>query len=237
MLIEPGRDPHTYAPTPKQMVRLARSDLLLCTGTGLERAISDKLAGSKTDLRIVNLAEGLGCPAEHGHDGHSHDHHEHDPHVWMSPRIARVLAEKICGELSALDPDNADTYRQNLSSLQADLSKLDAKLTEALAPLKGKTFFVFHPAFGYFARDYQLKQEAVETGGKSPGPRHVTELIARARAAGVKVIFVQPQFSEQAAGMIAEQIGGVVVPLDPLAKDYISNLERIGDEIRKALQP
>jgi len=78
---------------------------------------------------------------------------------------------------------------------------------------------------------------AVETGGKSPGPRHLTELIARARADGVKVIFVQPQFSERAAGVIAEQIGGVVVPLDPLAKDYISNLERIGDEIRKALTP
>jgi len=234
VLIAPGRDPHTYAPTPKQMTRLARSDLLLCTGTGFEQVISERLAGGATRLKIVNLAEGVDLLPE---GGHGHASGEPDRHVWMSPKVAGVLAGKICDELCTLDPDGAGDYRENLRKLQANLDGLDAKLTAALAPLKDKAFFVFHPAFGYFARDYHLKQVAVETGGKSPGPRHLTELIARARADGVKVIFVQPQFSERAAGVIAEQIGGVVVPLDPLAKDYISNLERIGDEIRKALTP
>jgi len=174
----------------------------------------------------VNVAEGID---EHGH-------HE-DSHVWMSPRIARTLAERICRELCTLDPPHTDDYRNNLRKLQGDLDDLDARLTKTLAPIKGKTFFVFHPAFGYFAKAYGLKQEAVESEGKSPGPRQRSELIARAKTAGVKTIFVQPQFSRQAADIIAKEIGGKVAVLDPLSADYINNIEHIAEEMRKALQP
>ena len=96
---------------------------------------------------------------------------------------------------------------------------------------------MFHPAFGHFAKAYGLKQEAVESQGKSPGPKHITELIARAKAAGAKVIFVQPQFSQRSAEIIAKRIGGRVVPLDPLSGDYINNLEHIAEEFQKALAP
>ncbi|NQT18790.1 MAG: zinc ABC transporter substrate-binding protein [Planctomycetes bacterium] len=226
VLIAPGGNPHTYTPTPRQVVRLSRAGLLLCAGSGFEQIVSSKLAWGNTQLRVVNVAEGA---AEHGH-------HE-DSHVWMSPRIARTLAEGICRELCTLDPPHTDDYRNNLRKLQGDLDDLDARLTKTLAPIKGKTFFVFHPAFGYFAKAYGLKQEAIESEGKSPGPRHRSDLIARVKAAGVKTIFVQPQFSRQAADVIAKEIGGKVAVLDPLSADYINNLEHIAEELRKALQP
>ena len=229
VLIAPGGNPHTYTPTPRQVVRLSQSSLLFCAGSGFEQIVSSKLAWGHTQLRIVNLAEGLDARERHEDD--------EDSHIWMSPRIAKTLAAGICRELCTLDPPHTDDYRNNLRKLHADLDDLDARLTKTLAPIKGKTFFVFHPAFGHFAEAYGLQQEAVEHEGKSPGPRHRSDLIARAKAAGVKTIFVQPQFSRQAADIIAEEIGGSVAVLDPLAGDYINNLEHIAEELQKALQP
>ena len=238
VLIALGGNPHTYTPTPRQIVRLSRAGLLLCAGSGFEQIVSSRLAWGNTQLRVVNVAEGVDKLPGTGHDdGHGHHEGDADRHVWMSPRIARTLAGRICRELCMLDPPHTDDFRSNLRKLQGDLDDLDARLTEALAPLKGRTFFVFHPAFGYFAKAYGLKQEAVESEGKSPGPRHRSELISRAKAAGVKTIFVQPQFSRKAADIIAEEIGGAVVPLDPLSADYINNLEHIAEELQKALQP
>jgi zinc transport system substrate-binding protein len=143
----------------------------------------------------------------------------------------------MCAALVEIDPVHRSDYEANLKQLTADLDALDARIARTLAPLKGQTLLVFHPAFGYFARDYGLRQEAVETGGKAPGPRHVKKLIDRARNEGVRVIFVEPQFSQQAAKTIAQQIGGVVIAIDPLAKDYIANLQNVADKIHDALTP
>jgi zinc transport system substrate-binding protein len=224
VLIAPGGNPHTYTPTPKQIVKLARGGLLLCAGSDFEQIIASKLAWGDR-LKVVNLVE-----------GRDHKHGE-DSHIWMSPKIAKTLSASICRELIALDPPNSDDYRDNLRKLHDDLDDLDAKLTKTLAPLKGKTFFVFHPAFGYFAEAYGLKQRAVESEGKSPGPRHISDLIGAAKSARAKAIFVQPQFSRQAADTIAKNIGAQVKVLDPLSGDYINNLEHIAEEIKKALQP
>jgi zinc transport system substrate-binding protein len=230
VLIGPGGNPHTFAPTPRQVVKLSRGGLLLCGGSDFGKIVASKLTWGSSQLKVVNLAEGLVEPHEHG------DHGE-DNHVWMSPKIARSLAAGICRELCLLDPPHSDDYRKNLTELHSDLDALDARLTKTMAPLKGKTFLVFHPAFGHFAEAYGLTQHAVEHEGKSPGPRHIAELIASAKAAKTKAIFVQPQFSRRAAGIIAKEIGCEIVVLDPLSPDYINNLEHIAKELQKALQP
>lgn len=256
VLVGPGDNPHSYSPTPKQMVRLGQANALLTLGLPFEQELLGKLHGH--DLRIVNLGAGLAedphTTDDHAHgdeqahdDEHDHgdeqahddehDHGESDPHVWLSPVLASELAEHACDALIEIDPAHAEDFRRNLAELQADLKTLDAELAETLAPLKGQTFYVFHPAFGHFAGRYGLVQRAVETGGKAPGPRHVDDLIAQAKANDVHVIFVQPQFSDRAARAIAEQIGGVVVPIDPLAGDYLANLRRVADRIRQGLAP
>ena len=102
--------------------------------------------------------------------------------------------------------------------------------------MKGRDLFVFHPAYGYFARQYGLTQVAVETGGRQPSARHLAELIDRARARDVRVIFVQPQFARHSARAVADAIGGAVVPLDPLAEDYLGNLEQMASTVESALQ-
>jgi len=159
-----------------------------------------------------------------------------DPHVWLNPRCARIQAATIAKALADADPARAGEFRKNLAAVQQDLDRLDARLAAALAPLRGKTFFVYHPAFGYFADAYGLVQAPVEIEGKEPGARQLAALIARAKSEGVRVIFVQPQFSARSAEAVARAIGGAVVPIDPLAEDYEANLLDMADKISKGMQ-
>ena len=170
------------------------------------------------------------APAHPAHDGQA------DPHVWLSPRCARIQAATIARALADADPARAEEFRKNLAAVQQDLDRLDARLAAALAPLRGKTFFVYHPAFGYFADAYGLVQAPVEIEGKEPTARQLAALIARAKSEGVRVIFVQPQFSTRSAEAVARAIGGAVVPIDPLAGDYEANLLDIADKISKGMQ-
>ena len=95
--------------------------------------------------------------------------------------------------------------------------------------------WLFHPAFGYFAQAYGLEQQAVEVAGKTPTPRQLTGLIRKAKADGVTLIFVQPQFDQRSAAVVAKAIGGAVVPMDPLAKDVLANLKTMATKVEKAM--
>jgi zinc transport system substrate-binding protein len=256
VLVGPGQDPHTFEPAPKLMAMLAGAKLYFTVGMPFEDALCRKLAsaGATAGPRIVDVRKGmqlLPAPEEEhqgehhdGHDaahehadaaGHHHDADETDPHVWMSPRLAAAMARNMCDALGEADPAHRADFQRNLAALQADLEKVGERVARALAPFKGRTFFVYHPAFGYFAAEYGLKQEAIETGGKAPDLKHIRELIDRAKADGVKVIFVQPQFSARTAETIASQIGGTVVPMDPEARDYLANLQHVAEQIEKSL--
>lgn len=239
VLVGPGESPHTYTATMKQMARLERAKVFVQTGVPFEQTLLAKVTATHKDLTVVDLRKGLTLREMcEGHHGHDHDHHAHetDPHTWLAPKLAMVQARTICDALCDIDPDHAGDYRRNLAALLADLELLDREIAAALKPLAGKTFYVFHPAFGYFAAAYGLTQKAVETGGVAPDGKALQALIDEAKAAGVRVIFVQPQFSDRAAKTIARQIGGAVVPIDPLARDYPGNLRRIADAVRKALK-
>ncbi len=172
---------------------------------------------------------------EHDAHDHAHDHGELDPHIWLDPKRAVTIAETMCQAMVRADPPRAERYRENLAALQADLRALDERIAQTLAPLRGRTLYVFHPAYGYFAESYGLRQVAVERHGKEPAAREVTELIEQARAENAKVIFVQPQFSQRSAKVIAGEIGGAVVPMDPLARDYLGNLQRMAETVARRL--
>jgi zinc transport system substrate-binding protein len=236
VLVEPGQSPHTFEPTPKQMAELAKSRLYFKIGLPFEERLLSKIGETFKNVTVVDTREGiklrtmeeweLGGEEEGGAQHHDEDRAgTPDPHIWLSPKLVKVQAQTICGAISKTDPANAAEYARNLKAFEADL-----------APLRGKEFFVFHPAFGYFGDAYGLKQIAVETGGKQPGPRQLAELIERARKSGVKLILVQRQFSTVSAQAVAEAIGGAVVPTDTLARDYLANLEDLETKIKSALE-
>lgn len=240
VLVDKGQDPHTFEPTPRQISALSRSRLYFTIGLEFEKQITGKLGAAVAGLTMVDSTGSLEKIVMSGghdpHPGHESGHQEAtDPHVWLSPLNLIRMADDMAAAMISADPGNAESYRQNLQRTSAALGELHNELAADLAPFKGAAFYVFHPSFGYFARDYQLEQEAVEIAGKSPSPRQLSALIAKARADGVRIIFVQPQFDVKSAATVAQAIDGVVEPLDPLAEDVVGNLRNIAAKIRTAL--
>ena len=194
---------------------------------------------------MVNVTDGIERQPLDGHDddhhhehGHDHGHEALDPHVWTSPEKCMAIVENIRDALAEADPDRAETYRRNAEELLAELAAVKAEVAKKLEPCRGQTFFVYHPAFGYFASEFGLKQIGIELGGREPSPARLARAIDEAKEHRVRTVFVQPQFNPSAAKALAEAIGGEVAELDPLAPDVIENFRRIADGIaRGAVQP
>jgi zinc transport system substrate-binding protein len=260
VLVGPGQSPHMFEPTPRQMADLAASDVYFAIGLPFENRLLGRVEKLGSGIQVVDTSEGV--PRRQVEDAHGHDEEETsggdsdrqedadhassahdsergglpDPHTWLNPRFAGMQARNICSALKELVPEHGDELEANLSRLLRDLDALDAELTDALGPLAGESIYVFHPAFGYFTDAYGLRQVPIELGGMEPSARELVGLMDHAISEGVRVIFVQPQFSTRSARAIAEEIGGVVVPIDPLSADYLDNMRTIAREVKKALR-
>ena len=175
----------------------------------------------------------------HGEAEHDKDKHEHaglDPHIWLSPPLVKIQARTILSALQEADPQHRSVYEANFKAFTAQIDQLDADLKKTFAGKAGLQFIVFHPAWGYFAHAYGLKQVPIEIEGKDPKPAQLKELIQHARENGIKVVFVQPQFSTKSAEVVAQEIGGQVVFADPLAEDWMANLRQVADKFQAALK-
>jgi len=254
-MIPPGFSPATYEPSPSQLEELQDADIYVRIGhIEFEKARMAQLESLNPDMTVVDSSEGIELLTlaahsheeedhEHGHeDEGSHEHeeaHEHeagdDPHIWLSPRLVKIQAKHILDALVAYSPDDTAYFTENYETFIADLDALDAELGAAFAPIAGETILVFHPAFGYLADAYGFEQESIEIEGKDPTPAQLQSIIDEARADGVKVVFVQAQFSTKSAESVASAIGGAVVQIDPLAPDYVENLTSMAETIVSAL--
>lgn len=250
VMVQPGASPATYEPSPRQMAALSSARAYFAIGVPFEHSWLDRISSANSELAMVHTDAGISkrAMAAHSHDEHGDDHgdghkDEHqdgslDPHVWLSPILMRQVAANTCAGLVLIDPDNRTVYEKNLNGFLSDINLLDSDIRTVLSDVPGneRTFMVFHPSWGYFADQYGLKQVAIESEGKSPGPRELVEIIANGRELGVSVLFVQPQFSDKSAKVIASELGAQVVPLDPLAKDWDENLRNAADAFRQALR-
>jgi ABC-type metal ion transport system, periplasmic component/surface adhesin len=155
-----------------------------------------------------------------GH-GHDHDHTGLDPHIWLSPMLVREILPNLARELGRLMPEKATEFRSNARAFAAELEKLDQEIAERFLPIpeEKRVFLTFHPAWQYFALNYQLKELSIEVEGKEPGPRGMKAVIDSARQYGVTTIFIEPQFSKNAARAIAQSLNAEVIEADPLAED------------------
>lgn len=232
VLVGPGRSPATYEPTPKQIARLSRSRVYFRIGTPFEKGFMEKLARTHQDLNVIDIRNGVTLRYFKSEERRQ----VADPHTWLDPKRVKIMASTVCEGLIRAAPEHRTAFEENLKAFQADLDRVDSKISKTLAPLTGGKFYVFHPAFGYFGDSYGLTQVAVEIEGKEPTPKQLADLIERAKADKVKVVFVQPQFAGRNARTIAEAIGGAVVPMDPLSRDYLNNLEKMAGALKTALE-
>ena len=193
VLVAPGQDPHTFDPTPKLLAKLAGARVLFTMGFPFERRLVKKIRPIFKRVEIVDLQRGIKLrhltareaeveEAEHSHGpnnghGHSHEADEMDQHTWLDPQLAGIQAQTIAETLIRIDPHHQKQYEKNLKSFQKDLDAAHRKLVKALASVKGKSFYVFHPAYGYFGEAYGLKQIPVQIGGKDPTAKQLVRLI------------------------------------------------------------
>jgi len=238
VLVGPGQSPHSYEPTPRQMADLSAASMWLCIGAEFEKGLRPKAAALYKGLPIVDTTTGVKYRRleSHSHDDDSDDGHDDgglDPHVWLGRQAVKAMAASIRDALSAADPAGRAAYAANHDAFVRDVDAVYDGLASTLARLRGTTAFVYHPAFGYLLDEFGIAQEAVETGGKEPTQKALAAMIAAAREDGAKLIFVQAQFPTSAAKAVADAIGATVVPIDPLARDWLGNLNRIGDELAR----
>lgn len=236
-MVLPGESPATYSPKPAQMARLAKSKLFFRIGVPFEDPLMERIKTVSKHVKIVDTRKGIVLRKMEPHgESHGDGNDGYDPHIWLNPLLVQQQAVTIRDALISIDPDGREVYESNCNVLVADLEALHKTIKQALGPVKGETIYVFHPSYGYFTDAYGLKQVAVETAGKAPKGKNLSQFIKRAKKENVHVVFVQPQFDRSTAEKIAQAIHGAVVPLDPLSRDYFKNMEAMADTIRSALQ-
>ncbi len=227
VIVKPGNSPHTYEPKPSQMVSLSKAKLYLAIGVEFEKVWLKKFKNQNPNLKIVHCDNNISkIPMLNGHE-----RGELDPHIWLNPKNIKQIA--ICTEnaLSSVDSNNSKIYQANLKKFLVKIDKLNNKVKEILSKAKVKKFLIFHPSWGYFAKEYGLGQIAVEIEGKEPSPKELINIIKLAKKSGVKVIFVQPEFSQKEASLIANEIGIKVVKVSPLSRDLVQNILNFAKEV------
>lgn len=248
VMVGPGEEPHTYEPTPEQMKAISDSAAFFSIGVEYEEVWLPRLAETNPDMAIIEASNGIEripvptAVAEvgeqpEGEEDADHDHEEEgglDPHIWLSPENGKIIAENVLNGLIGIDPGHETAFRSNYEALIAEIDALDAQIRETLAGDANRSFMVFHPAWGYFAQQYDLQQIAVQVGGQDPSASELAQLVDLAREKGISVVFVSPAINAASAEALAQEIGGTVAMVDPLAEDWLENLNEAATAFSKS---
>ncbi|MBO4712086.1 zinc ABC transporter substrate-binding protein [bacterium] len=159
----------------------------------------------------------------------------HDPHVWLDPMNLIVMTDNTVAELSEVDPDNAAFYRENGEALKAEIKKVNDEVAAQLKDVEGKSFVVHHPAFGYFAERFGLKQVPLEIEGKEPGAVDMAKVVDFIKKNNAKAVFMQAQIPDSVIKSVAEETKVRVITLDPLKENVLENIKETASEIKGAL--
>jgi zinc transport system substrate-binding protein len=217
------------------MAALDGSQLYLQIGAPFEGPVLAKVADLMPELRVVDCRAGVKLEPIEG-EGHGHGDQLLDPHIWLDPQRMKLIARTSAEALQELLPVRAQEIEGRLVTLLSAIDETDRRVAEILAPYAGRTLLVFHPAYGYFARRYDLIQKAVEVEGKAPSARRLAKVIDELNDQSARALFIQPQFSRSSAERVAAALDCEIVELDPLAGDYLANLETMAARIAEALK-
>lgn len=236
-VVPAGQSPETYDPTPREMMQIGKSIAYLRIGPiGFEQAWMDKIRENNPKMEVFDTSEGMdmltATEEEHDHSTHNHEahaagdahhHHHHggvDPHIWSSIAGAKVVAWNTLNAFITLDPDNTEYYWLNYNKLMDEIDKTDTEIKQLLDPLTDRTFIIYHPALTYFAQEFNLVQLCIEMDGKEPSPAQLKQLVETARANNARVVFIQQEFDQKNAEMIARETGCKLTVINPLAFDW-----------------
>lgn len=238
-IVPAGQSPETYDPTPGQMIQVGRSEAYLRIGyIGFEQAWMKNIQDNNPELKIFDLSEGIRLLTNeekeddhaHEHKGEEGDHHHHggvDPHIWSSINGAKVIAKNTLNAFVTLDPEHKAYYEANYNALITEIETTEQTIQTLLAPIKNRVFIIYHPALTYFADEFGWKQLCIEMDGKEPSPAQLKELVETAKAQKSKVVFIQQEFDQKNAQLIANETGCLLEPINPLDYDWSKEMIHI----------
>ncbi|MDR2956373.1 MAG: zinc ABC transporter substrate-binding protein [Prevotella sp.] len=241
-IIPAGSNPESADFTPSQMRDLSNSIIYFKIGyLGIENVLTDKMATEKPDLKIIDCSDGImpvgdahvHCNDEtHDHkDEHQHGHIGGDPHTWSSVKSAKTIVENMYKALLETDNKNEADYTKNYNELIREINETDSIIRSYLDQSDSKAFIIYHPALSYFADEYGLMQYSIEYEGKNPSPSQLKELIDKAKAEKIKVVFIQEEFDTKNAETVAKEIGGKTIPINLLSYYWNEELIKIAKAI------
>ena len=227
VVVPAGKDVHEYEPSPGNLAALGRGGVYIDSGLPPERRLARLVeeSGGKT---VVIGADIERMMSDHGHD---HEHADGDPHIWMSPANAKKLTLECAEALARLFPEHAEAFARNTADAVAELDELESEMVALLNPYAGRSFYAYHPAFGYFAAQFGLEQHAIEVDGKAPTPRQLEGLMLEMRGAGVTRIYAGDQFNLSVPQACAAQLNATLITLDPLPADLVGGLRDIAKKL------
>jgi len=227
VMVKRGASPHTYTPKPSQMKKLSKAKLYLAIGVEFEKVWLSKFINQNRDMLVVDTSKDINKTTMH-----HHKQEELDPHVWVDPLNVKIISQNIYKALVEVDKANENYYKENLEKFLKEIDEVDQNIKTILKDTpKGTTFMVFHPAWGYFAKRYGLKQLAVEVEGKSPKMKALVKIIEKAKKEQVQAIFTQPEFSDKASKIISKQLNISVIKASTLAENWGENLQNLAKAI------
>jgi zinc transport system substrate-binding protein len=230
VMVPQGSDPHVYEPVPGQITNLRASAGYISNGyLGFEMNWLDRFYEANTRMKKLNLGEKI---EPIGSDHHEGEHVEGaDPHYWVSPKCAIIMASAVKDFLTELNPAGSSKYEGNHNTLVIKIQELDKKAVGYFSGYRNRSFMIYHPNLAYLARDYGIREIAVESEGKEPSPSDLRRLVDLARSENLKTIFVQREYDTRNAKSIAGETGAELVIIDPLNEDWLNSTSAIIDAV------
>lgn len=224
VLVPDGASPENYSPTPVQMKKIDKAELIFTTGLmDFETELIKRVVHQRNNT-IVNLSEGIIlAQGECEHASHSHHSHGVDPHTWLSPVQLEVIAENVHNSIMSVYPDSTK-YTSAYENIRKQISEVSLKVRDLLDLSSRDTFVIYHPALTYYARDYGLSQVSLEHEGKEPSASRMANIAKIGKEKNIKYILYQRQFSKSIVESLCKEIGAEPAEIDPMAENILNEI-------------
>lgn len=207
-----GSEPHTFEPKPSIMKKIAKANIYFAIGVEFEKSWLEKFKNQNPNLKIIHLDNNI-------------TKINNNPHIWLSIKNLKVLSKKV---YQIFDDKS---LKNNLKSYKKKLDICDEDIKDILKTKSNKTFMTFHPAFTYFANDYNLTQLTIEKNGKEPSLRELLKIIKEAKKDGIHSIITSPEFSDKSAKIISHELGIKVIKISPLNPNICQSLKEVAHSL------
>jgi zinc transport system substrate-binding protein len=232
LMVPEGSDPHTYEPLPSQLAKVSDAKMYVEIGTPIEFETNymDKIRSTNPDMLIVNASQGIQLIPNSAENESS----TMDPHVWTDPKNAMIMVNNIYNGLVQVDPQDKAYFQKNRDQYINQLQELDKNTTKLLKGKQKTDILIYHPAFGYYMRDYNLTQVGAMINDEEPSPQRIAMMVDIAKQNNITVLFNEPQYDPKFMQSIASQVGGQVLTVNDLDEHYIQNMMNVATEFSKA---